>query len=153
MPDERKSEKGLSVDGRADSKSSLTAGITIPKDGDTVLAFLPKENTHVVELTAEQEKALVRKIDRRIVPLMWCCYFLQYLDKTLINYAAVMGLYTDAHITAGQFSTQALLFYITYVALEFPHGYLLQNISRSKYFGLMVTLWGVIVTVTSATKC
>jgi sugar phosphate permease len=152
MTDEIKSEKGQSISGRGDSSSSIEAGISVPKYGDAALVFLRDEDTHIVEFTAEQEKALVRKIDWRIVPLMWCCYFLQYLDKTLINYAAVMGLYKDAHIDAGQFSTLALLFYVTYLALEFPHGYLMQRFPTAKYLGLMVTLWGAIVAVTSAAK-
>lgn len=29
------------------------------------------------------EKKVLRKIDRRVIPLMFACYFLQYLDKTL----------------------------------------------------------------------
>jgi hypothetical protein len=62
--------------------SSLEHGSSVaPKDGDAALAFLQSEE--VVEFTAEQEKKLVRKIDWMIVPLMWSCYFLQYLDKTL----------------------------------------------------------------------
>jgi hypothetical protein len=31
------------------------------------------------------EKALVRRIDYRIVPLMFLCYLMQFLDKVLIN--------------------------------------------------------------------
>lgn len=31
------------------------------------------------------EKALVRRIDYRIVPLMFFCYLMQSLDKVLIN--------------------------------------------------------------------
>lgn len=34
--------------------------------------------------------------------------------------------------------------------LEFPHGYGMQRLPTAKYLGTMVTLWGVIVTVTSA---
>lgn len=30
-------------------------------------------------------KALRRKIDWRIVPLMFCCYTMQFIDKVLIN--------------------------------------------------------------------
>ncbi|TID19652.1 Major facilitator superfamily domain [Venturia nashicola] len=153
MSDDVKSDgKSHEIGGRIDSNSSIETGIIIPKDGDAALAFLRDEDTHMVSFTAEQEKALVRKIDWRIMPLMWCCYFLQYLDKTLINYAAVMGLYTDAHIDAAQFSTLALLFYVTYLALEFPHGFLMQKFLTAKYLGLMVTLWGLIVAVTSAAK-
>ena len=51
-------------------------------NGDKALRFL--KNAHDVgELTAEGEKKLVRKIDWMIMPLMCCCYCLQYLDKTL----------------------------------------------------------------------
>jgi len=54
----------------------------ISKDGDEALRFL--RNQHEVgELTLEDEKRLVRKIDWMIMPLMWSCYCLQYLDKTL----------------------------------------------------------------------
>ena len=53
---------------------------------DAALIYLKNEGTAV--MTAIDEKKLVRKIDWMIVPLMWCCYTLQYLDKTLINYAA-----------------------------------------------------------------
>lgn len=54
---------------------------------DAALEFLNHEDT--ATMTTIDEKKLVRKIDWMIIPLMWCCYNLQYLDKTLINYAAV----------------------------------------------------------------
>lgn len=31
------------------------------------------------------EKSLVRRIDYRIVPLMFFCYLMQFLDKVMIN--------------------------------------------------------------------
>jgi len=34
-------------------------------------------------MSALDEKKLVRKIDWMIMPLMWACYNLQYLDKVL----------------------------------------------------------------------
>lgn len=73
------------------------------KNADAALDFLRHEGEGI-EMTAEDEKRLVRKIDWMIMPLMWCCYVAQYLDKTLINYAAVMGLYDDANITKADFS-------------------------------------------------
>ncbi|KAF2224779.1 major facilitator superfamily domain-containing protein [Elsinoe ampelina] len=103
-------------------------------------------------MTPADEKRLVRKIDWMIMPLMWTCYVLQYLDKTLINYAAVMGLYEDANITTDQFSDLALIFYVSFLAFEFPHGFMMQRFPTAKYLGLMVICWGVIVTVTSACK-
>lgn len=87
------SEKGFQAKGPV-------AGID---DGDAALQFLAVGET--IEMTPEDERRLVWKIDMRIVPLM-CrlpdpgksnvddrtdgtavgCYFLQYLDKTLSPY-------------------------------------------------------------------
>ncbi|KAI7348502.1 major facilitator superfamily transporter [Hortaea werneckii] len=121
------------------------------KKADAALDFLRSEG-NVRPMLPEDEKKLLRKIDWMVMPLMWCCYCLQYLDKTLINYANVMGLQEDANITEDQFSYLALIFYVTYLALEFPHAYGMQKLPTAKYFGVMVFLWGVIVTVTAACK-
>ncbi|KAI4624325.1 uncharacterized protein J4E87_005826 [Alternaria ethzedia] len=120
-------------------------------NGDEALKFL--KNAHNVgALTPEDERRLVRKIDWMIMPLMWCCYCLQYLDKTLVNYAAVMGLYEDANINTAQFSNLALFFYVSYLALEFPHGYGMQRLPTAKYLGAAVILWGLVTALTCVCK-
>lgn len=48
---------------------------------DAALEFLQTEGTAV--MSDLDEKKLVRKIDWMIMPLMWACYNLQYLDKVL----------------------------------------------------------------------
>lgn len=51
------------------------------QNGDEALEFL--RHAQAGEADAIDEKVLVHKIDWMIVPLMFCCYFLQYLDKSL----------------------------------------------------------------------
>lgn len=52
-----------------------------------------KGNDNVLEVqsssTPEEERAVVRKIDMVILPLMCFVFFLQYLDKQSLSYAAV----------------------------------------------------------------
>ena len=88
----------------------------------------------------------------------------EYLDKTLVNYANVMGLQEDAGIngtwfhtathnrsghveliasldsTGNQFSQLAMIFYVSYLACEFPHAYGMQTLPTAKYLGTMVVL-------------
>lgn len=116
---------------------------------DAALDFL-RQGNESVPMTAEDERRLKRKIDWRVVPLMFGCYFLQYLDKTLVNYANVMGLQKDTHITGNQFSQLAMVFYVSYLAFEFPHAWGMQRFPTAKYIGVMVTLWGIVVATTSA---
>jgi hypothetical protein len=51
---------------------------------DAALEFLRDEDTGVAVVV--NEKALVRKIDWMIMPLMWAAYNLQYLDKVLSRF-------------------------------------------------------------------
>lgn len=120
-------------------------------DADAALDFLRHEQP-VQQMTPEEERKLRRKIDWMVMPLMWSCYCLQYLDKTLINYANVMGLEKDTGMSKDQFSNLALIFYVSYLAFEFPHGYGMQRLPTAKYLGSMVFLWGAMVAFTSACK-
>lgn len=55
---------------------------------DTYEAY--KNNQGIVSDPAEIKKVL-RKIDFRIVPILFFTYLLQYLDKNGINYASAFG--------------------------------------------------------------
>ncbi len=52
------------------------------REVDAALQFLDNDGTRTT-MTEIEEKRLIRKIDWHLMPLMTCCYFLQYLDKTL----------------------------------------------------------------------
>lgn len=56
---------------------------------------------------------------------MFGCYCLQYLDKSLLNYASVMGILEDADLTTEQYGTLSLIFYVAFLAFEMPHAYCL----------------------------
>lgn len=82
------------------------------KDADEALAFL-SNHPRAAEIALEgqailedpvQNKKLLRKIDLTIPPLLAAVYFLQYLDKTTLSYAAVMGIRKDTHLE-GQVSS------------------------------------------------
>jgi len=116
---------------------------------DAALEFL-RQAVDVPPMKPEDERRLKRKVDWRVVPLMLACYLLQYLDKTLINYANVMGLRQDTHITGDQYSQLAMIFYVSYLGFEFPHAWGMQRFPTAKYIGIMVTFWGLILACTSA---
>lgn len=39
-------------------------------------------------------RALRRKIDLRLMPFMFCCYILQFLDKVMLNVGPARFIYT-----------------------------------------------------------
>jgi len=88
-------------------------------------------------------KALRRKIDWHIVPLMFLCYTLQFLDKVILNYGAVMGLNKDLNLQGNDFSNIATFLFVGLLCFEIPNTYFLQVVPAAKWLGVNVALWGV----------
>lgn len=63
-----------------------------------------------------------------------------------------MDLKEDTGINTDQFSQLALVFYVTYLAFEFPTGYLMQRLPTAKYLGANVILWGLMTALVSTAK-
>lgn len=55
-------------------------GVVHSKDGDAALAILG-DGSPQREVTAEEDKAVLRKIDLWVMPVLLLVYFLQQLDK------------------------------------------------------------------------
>ncbi|KAL2127907.1 hypothetical protein VTI74DRAFT_9995 [Chaetomium olivicolor] len=91
--------------------------------------------------------ALRRKIDWHIVPLMFLCYTLQFLDKVILNYANVMGLQKDLGMAGNDFSNVATFLFVGLLCFEVPNIYFLQTVPAAKWLGINVVLWG------TATAC
>ncbi|GAA5803984.1 major facilitator superfamily domain-containing protein [Helicostylum pulchrum] len=102
-----------------------------------------------IPMSAE-EKALVRKIDFFLMPLICSIDFLQFLDKSCINYAAVIGFKEDLNINGSQYSLISSIFYLGYLLFQLPNNYFLQRVPVGKYLGIIIILWGAVLTSTAA---
>lgn len=56
-------------------------------------------------------RALTRKVDTWLLPLLMITYILQYIDKSTTSYAAVFDLLTETNMTGDEYSWTASLFY------------------------------------------
>lgn len=91
-------------------------------------------------------KKVYRKIDKRVLPILAGIYFLQFLDKTLINYAGVMGI-KDHLENPNQFGDLATILYAGYIIFEPFIAFGFQKLPFAKLFGTTIVLWGIIVTL------
>ncbi|KAI0431068.1 putative allantoate permease [Xylaria sp. FL1042] len=96
------------------------------------------------------DRALYRKIDVHVIALLFASYLIQILDKTLLNYANIMGLQEDLGLHGQQFSWLTTAFFIAYTVAEFPHGWLLQKFLPATVLGMNVLVWGILVTTMAA---
>lgn len=57
-----------------------------------------------IEYTEEEAKRVLRKIDCRVVPILFLIYLIQYLDKNSLNFASVYGLKTATKLEGQDYS-------------------------------------------------
>jgi ACS family allantoate permease-like MFS transporter len=103
----------------------------------------------VTDITEEYSEAYYRKlrwkIDLWLLPLMWVCYGTQQADKTGISTMAVFGLREDTGLVGQQFNWLSTIFYLSYMACEFPGNYLMQKFHVGRFLGIVIVCWGVVV--------
>jgi len=99
---------------------------------DTYNAY--KANQGNVTLPAEAKQVL-QKVDRRVVPILFFIYLLQYLDKNGINYASAFDLAKGTHLKGQDYSWLGSIFYFGYLLGQYPSGYLLQRLPIAKLLG------------------
>lgn len=85
------------------------------------------------------------KIDLRITLMLCGVYFLQFLDKSLLNYSAVMGIKTYLKPHSNEFSNLGTILFIAYIVGEPINVYLFQKVPPPKLMAACVFCWGVVV--------
>ncbi|KAJ5795872.1 uncharacterized protein N7518_004412 [Penicillium psychrosexuale] len=106
-----------------------------------------------VEIDDATNTRLKRMIDRRILVVMICTYFLQALDKGTMSFSAIMGIKDDAHLKDGQkYSWLTTCIYIAVLIVEYPTNWIIQRVPLGKYLGINICLWGMILALHSVCK-
>ncbi|KAI5479397.1 hypothetical protein MNV49_003731 [Pseudohyphozyma bogoriensis] len=108
------------------------------KHADKALALA--ENR--VEVSDEDSRRICRKIDTHVLPLLGWIYFLQILDKTIIGYAAIFGLKTNAHLVGDEYSTVGAIGYYAQLGAQPLAAFLLVKYPVRYTMPVIVTCWG-----------
>ncbi|KAG1851285.1 major facilitator superfamily domain-containing protein [Suillus subalutaceus] len=98
------------------------------------------------------ERALVRKLDRRLMPTAVFIYILNYIDRVAVTAAKLQGLDQDLGLSDVQYETILAVLYATYCPAQVPSNMVLGYISRpSIYIGACVVAWGLTSAMTGVT--
>jgi hypothetical protein len=102
--------------------------------------------------TAEEEKAVLRRIDRRILPLLLGAYFFQQLDKSSLSYVSIFGIVEDANLHGKQYSWLGSILYLAQLIMQPVAALLLVKLPTGKLIGSAVFLWGSSLAIMAACK-
>ncbi|CZR60613.1 related to MFS transporter [Phialocephala subalpina] len=124
------------------------------QDEDEAGKFLGEHDVGLIASTAIEEdyKALVRKIDKRILPLLFGTYALQCIDKSCLGYASVFTLSGDLGLVGKEYSWLASLFYFGYLICEYPTTLLSQKFPIGRFVGIAIVSWGSVLIATAGAR-
>lgn len=88
----------------------------------------------------------------RCFQMLCVVYGLNYLDKTTLSYASIMGLQTDIHLHGTNYQWLGSMFYIGYLAWEYPTNRLLQRLPLAKWSAFNIIMWGLTLCCMAAVK-
>ncbi|OTB00748.1 hypothetical protein M426DRAFT_323993 [Hypoxylon sp. CI-4A] len=131
-------DRGSNYPNMATTEDSLTA--TLPNNsGEAAHAIGPDE-----------ARRIVRRIDWRIMPLLFLIYALNFMDKTILSSAAVFGLREDNHLEGSNYSWVSSIFYFGYLLWAYPTTLLIARLPIAKYLAINTFIWGAVVALTAA---
>ncbi|CAD6588825.1 MAG: hypothetical protein ASARMPRED_003737 [Alectoria sarmentosa] len=73
------------------------------------------------------EKALLRKIDIRVIPILFLLYLSAFLDRVNIANALTLRLPQDLHLKGNESNVALTIFFVPYVLFEIPSNVLLKS--------------------------
>ncbi|GKT91556.1 cysteine transporter [Colletotrichum tofieldiae] len=68
-----------------------------------------------------------------------------FVDKSTLGYAAILGLFEETGIRQAQYNNLNTMFYVGYLAFQWPGHYLMQKLPFGKYVATTIFAWSVII--------
>ena len=116
------------------------------------------------EIDPEAEKKLLRKLDLRVVPVLWFLYMLAFLDRTNIGTlrmetcckmhhrsnapppgnAAIQGMTKDLNMKGNDYNVALFIFFVPYILFEVPSNIIIKRVSPSTWLSGIMFCWGVV---------
>ena len=95
------------------------------------------ENTH------EIRDRVIRKATWRLIPFMGLLYFVAFLDRVNIGFAA-LNMNQDMGFSATVYGTAAGIFFVGYFLFEVPSNVMLERVGARRWIARIMITWGVI---------
>jgi MFS transporter, ACS family, tartrate transporter len=89
------------------------------------------------------EQRTIAKVSARLVPFLIVCYFVAYLDRVNVSFAA-LTMNKDLGLSASAFGFGAGIFFLAYFLFEVPSNLFLERVGARKWIARIMFTWGVL---------
>ena len=89
------------------------------------------------------EARTMRRVTLRLVPFLILCYFVAFLDRVNLSFAA-LTMNKDLNISSTVFGQAAGIFFLSYFLLEVPSNLALAKFGVRRWIARIMFTWGII---------
>jgi ACS family tartrate transporter-like MFS transporter len=87
-------------------------------------------------------RRVVSKVTRRILPFIFVCYVVAYLDR--VNLGMAEGMQADLNLSDTQFGFGGGLFFLGYFIFEIPSNLILHRVGARIWIARIMIVWGLV---------
>ncbi|CAI7674816.1 unnamed protein product [Penicillium manginii] len=91
------------------------------------------------------DAAFVRKIDMRVLPMLFIIYFVAFLDRVNISNALTMSMPTDLNLYGDRANIALLIFYIPYIIFEIPSNIVMKKLKPHIWLSGCIIAFGIVM--------
>jgi len=92
---------------------------------------------------AEFAKATFDKVAGRLIPFLFVCYIVAFLDRVNVGFAKLQ-MATDLHFSDAIYGFGAGIFFIGYFIFEVPSNVILERVGARLWIARIMITWGII---------
>jgi MFS transporter, ACS family, tartrate transporter len=93
--------------------------------------------------TTIADHRVLDRVAARLLPLLGICYFVAYLDRVNVSFAA-LTMNRDLGISSSQYGLAAGVFFLTYFGFEIPSNLILTRVGARRWIARIMVTWGLL---------
>jgi D-galactonate transporter len=94
-------------------------------------------------LPSSAEEGVFRKLTWRVLPVLFICYFIAYLDRVNVSFAKLQML-GDLHLSEAVYGVGAGIFFLGYCLFELPSNMILHRVGARVWIARIMLTWGAL---------
>jgi ACS family tartrate transporter-like MFS transporter len=93
--------------------------------------------------TSELERETMARVSRRLIPFLVLCYFVAYLDRVNVGFAA-LEMNQALGLSPTAYAWGAGIFFLAYFLFEVPSNVILEKVGARRWIARIMLSWGIL---------
>nr|OQO30769.1 hypothetical protein B0A51_02465 [Rachicladosporium sp. CCFEE 5018] len=117
---------------------------TVKSQSPSPVASAIREHGEAPYIDPEVEKRILRKLDWRVVPVLWFLFLVSFIDRGNIGNAKIQGMDKSLHLVGNRYNMAVMVFTLAYVVFGVPANIVFKLVGP-KSLSAMMFIWGFLV--------